>query len=156
VIVHEFGHLLAGLADEYYSSDVAYENFESEPAEPWEPNVTAMRDPASLKWKDLVDPDTPLPTPWEKAEYEAVYSGSGPSPLSSDEKSRELLRLVREGRFAGKVGAFEGAAYHSTGYYRPEQACIMFSTHTDEGFCRVCTRAIEQVIDLHCPPGAVD
>ena len=34
--------------------------------EPWEPNVTALLDPAALKWKDLVTPGTPLPTPWHK------------------------------------------------------------------------------------------
>src|ERR1700687_340094 len=52
--VHEFGHQFAGLADEYYTSDVAY----LPPAaktEPWEPNVTALLDPANLKWKDLVE-----------------------------------------------------------------------------------------------------
>ncbi len=44
VFVHEFGHHFAALADEYYTSPVAY----SAPAtivEPWEPNVTALLDP---------------------------------------------------------------------------------------------------------------
>ena len=34
--------------------------------EPWEPNVTALLDPAKLKWKDLVAQGTPLPTPWDQ------------------------------------------------------------------------------------------
>ena len=38
--------------------------------EPWEPNVTALHDPPALKWKDLVTPGTPLPTPWDKEAFE--------------------------------------------------------------------------------------
>jgi hypothetical protein len=56
-----FGHHFAGLADEYYTSDVAYGSPAERP-EPWEPNVTALKDPASLKWKDLLTPGTALPT----------------------------------------------------------------------------------------------
>ena len=32
--------------------------------------MTALHDPATLKWKDLVTPGTPLPTPWDKAAFE--------------------------------------------------------------------------------------
>src|SRR5215472_6091520 len=70
VFVHEFGHEFAGLADEYYTSDVAVGSPEKR-IEPWEPNVTALLDPAMLKWKDLVTAGTPIPTPWRKAEFEA-------------------------------------------------------------------------------------
>ena len=70
VFVHEFGHHFAGLADEYYTSDVAYEAGRPERVEPWEPNATALHDPTSLKWKDLVSPGTPIPTPWNKEAYE--------------------------------------------------------------------------------------
>ena len=45
VFVHEFGHHFAGLADEYYTSDVAYETGGAYHPEPWEPNVTALHDP---------------------------------------------------------------------------------------------------------------
>src|SRR5690242_19389649 len=68
VFVHEFGHHFAGLADEYYTSDVAYGKKTARP-EPWEPNVTA--DPHAAKWKDLIRLGTPLPTPWPKQEFEA-------------------------------------------------------------------------------------
>ena len=154
VLVHEFGHLFAGLADEYYSSDVAYENFESEPAEPWEPNVTALQNPEKLKWRSLMEESTPLPTPWNKVEYDRIYSGqgqgeNGSGALSADEKKKKLLDLVKHDTYSGKVGAFEGAAYHSTGFYRPEIACTMFSTTTENGFCGVCSQAIENVIDLY-------
>ena len=39
VFIHEFGHAFAGLADEYYSSSVAYSNFYPKNTEPWEPNT---------------------------------------------------------------------------------------------------------------------
>jgi hypothetical protein len=45
------------------------------------------------------------------------------------------------------VGAFEGANYEAKGYYRPQANCIMF-TRSDT-LCRVCSRAIEVVIDLY-------
>ena len=43
------------------------------------------------------------------------------------------------------IGAFEGANYAATGYYRSEMNCLMF-TRTDY-FCPVCAAAIEDVID---------
>jgi hypothetical protein len=42
--VHEFGHHFAALADEYYTSDVAYLPPGTK-TEPWEPNATALLDP---------------------------------------------------------------------------------------------------------------
>src|SRR5262249_54747980 len=68
VFVHEFGHHFAGLADEYYTSAVAYVPG-ADRIEPWEPNATAMLDPSNLKWKDLVT-STPIPTPWNKDAFE--------------------------------------------------------------------------------------
>ncbi len=62
VFIHEFGHGFAGLADEYYTSEVAYTDFYPREAEPWEPNITTMVDFES-KWKHLISKDTPVPTP---------------------------------------------------------------------------------------------
>src|SRR6476660_7625977 len=70
VFVHEFGHHFAGLADEYYTSDVAYLPA-ADRVEPWEPNATALLDPSALKWKDLLTPGVAIPTPWPKDEFEA-------------------------------------------------------------------------------------
>ena len=50
--------------------------------------------------------------------------------------------------YSGKVGAFEGAAYQGKGLYRPQTDCIMF-TRDEVGFCAVCRKAIERVIDLY-------
>jgi hypothetical protein len=64
VFTHEFGHGLAGLADEYYTSDVAYEEFYPFSVEPWEPNITTMVNFES-KWKEMIKKGTPTPTPAE-------------------------------------------------------------------------------------------
>ena len=69
--------------------------------------------------------------------------------LFREEKEHEEAMFARE-KYAGRVGAFEGAMYEARGYYRPEANCIMF-TRTDS-FCAVCRRAIERVIDLHARP----
>ncbi len=54
VFIHELGHSFAGLADEYYTSEVAYEDFYNLSIEPWEPNITTMVE-FSKKWASLKD-----------------------------------------------------------------------------------------------------
>lgn len=63
LMTHEFGHAFAGLADEYYSSKVAYENFYPKGTEPWEPNISRRHHRKDLKWKKLATPGIPIPTP---------------------------------------------------------------------------------------------
>ena len=78
VFTHEFGHGFASLADEYYTSDVAYQNFYSLDVEPTDPNLTTLVDFDS-KWKDLVEEGTPIPTP-DKKEFESkvgAFEGGG-------------------------------------------------------------------------------
>ncbi len=160
IFVHEFGHHLAGLADEYYTSDVAY-NSPAEKVEPWEPNATALLPGSPLKWANLASPGTPIPTPWNKESFEAyardmqgkrqqLRKQNRPEAeidaLFSEQKSREEKTFAEE-KYAGKVGAFEGANYEAKGYYRPQVNCIMF-TRTDY-FCQVCRAAIERVLDLY-------
>ncbi|MCJ7753477.1 MAG: IgA Peptidase M64, partial [Thermoanaerobaculales bacterium] len=72
LLLHEFGHSFGGLADEYYSSSTAYNDFYPRGREPVQPNITALLDPADLKWMDLVAPGTALPTPWEKEAYDTA------------------------------------------------------------------------------------
>jgi hypothetical protein len=160
VFVHEFGHHFAGLADEYYTSPVAY-TLPAVKTEPWEPNVTALLEPANLKWKDLVAPGTPIPTTWQKEEYEThsrEYGTRRAKIRAENRPEAEMESLFRENRdfeikffaaekYAGKVGAFEGAMYEAKGYYRPEIDCIMFTR--SPSFCAVCRRGIERVIDLY-------
>jgi hypothetical protein len=78
VFVHEFGHGFAGLGDEYYNSSVAYENYYNLEIEPWEPNLTTLVD-FEKKWKSMIEPSTPVPTPRE-AKYSdvvGVFEGGG-------------------------------------------------------------------------------
>jgi len=165
LVIHEFGHHFAGLADEYYTSSVAYEAPDTI-TEPYEPNVTALLDPENVKWADLVDADTPLPTPWPKEAYDkhSMAYQEIRTKMREDKvpesKMNELFRSnqeIVEGMFSetphgDDVGAFEGANYQSTGFYRSEQNCIMFTRTTH--FCKVCSNAIEQVIDEYTKPGS--
>jgi hypothetical protein len=159
VFVHEFGHHFAGLADEYYTSDVATVGTGAR-LEPWEANTTA--DPKAAKWADLVLPGTTLPTPWSKAPFEALQNEiqarrrkiradkrpeAEMEALFREEKAR-TTPLLASGPFGHAVGAFEGSMYEAKGYYRPEADCIMF-TRDDVGFCAVCRRTIERVIDQY-------
>ena len=158
LFIHEFGHHFAGLADEYYTSSVAYET-PTEIVEPYEPNVTALLDPENLKWEHLVESNTPLPTPWPKDEYEThslAYQARRANMRKENVAESEMNRLfgdnqeIVEGMFSkaehrDHIGAFEGAMYQAQGYYRSEQNCIMFTRVSN--FCAVCSAAIEQVID---------
>jgi hypothetical protein len=78
VFIHEFGHGFVGLADEYYSSSVAYDEFYPLNVEPWEPNITTMVDFKS-KWKDMIAKDTPVPTPDEDkySNVTGLFEGGG-------------------------------------------------------------------------------
>ena len=158
--VHEFGHQFAGLADEYYTSDVAY-IAPNKKTEPWEPNVTALLDSSRLKWSNLVESGTPVPTPWDKDEFDRferdiqkqrkeLRAAGRPEPeieqLFKKEREKEDDMLATQ-KYAGKVGAFEGANYEAKGYYRPEADCIMFTRH--QTFCAVCRRAIEKIIAMY-------
>jgi hypothetical protein len=176
VFLHEFGHHFAALADEYYTSSVSYNDFYPPGIEPIEPNLTALLDPSKIKWKSLVTPGTPLPTPWEKATFdemdlgyqkvreatnrkigEASRSGAPAKEVEdlkeaaenlSRDHSAKIDAYLLKSSYVNKIGAFEGAGYTSKGLYRPSLDCIMFSKGT-KPFCAVCRQAIERVIDYY-------
>jgi hypothetical protein len=173
LLLHEFGHAFAGLADEYYTSSTAYNEFYPQGVEPVEPNITALLDPANLKWKALVTPGTEIPTPWEKAAFDAMDTAY---QKQRQEINQKIARMKREGapaaevqklvdlsermskdsavkadeflhgsRFWGQVGAFQGAGYASEGLYRPMVDCIMFSKGR-KPYCKVCEAAVRRVL----------
>ena len=161
VFVHELGHHFAALADEYYTSDVAYEPTTDRP-EPWEPNVTALHDPHKLKWGRLVEKGTALPTAWPKEDFEAFQreNQARRRQLRADQRPEaEMNQLFRDEQewvtnlFAqypatnSVVGAFEGANYEASGYFRSEMNCIMFTRNNV--FCQVCSDAVEEIIDMY-------
>lgn len=173
VFLHEFGHCFAGLADEYYTSSTAYNEFYPRGVEPAEANITALLDPARLKWRELVAPGTPVPTPWEKAEYDAMdlayqkvreelnarigermRAGAPASEVDSLKNAGEELSrahatrvdaFLARSRAAGVVGAFQGAGYASEGLYRSQLDCLMF-TKGVKPFCAACRRRVEEVV----------
>jgi hypothetical protein len=159
LFVHEFGHHFAGLADEYYTSDAVLVPATGR-VEPWEPNATA--DPKHPKWAALLTPSVPLPTPWKKAEFETYSLGiqkerrairaaqkpeSEMEALFAKEKVHET-HLLGTDAHSGQIGAFEGANYEATGYFRSQEDCIMF-TRNDVGFCAACRAAIVRVIEMY-------
>jgi hypothetical protein len=158
IMIHEFGHHMAALADEYYTSSVSYE-MSPVTVEPWESNITALFDKSDLKWKDLVEDGTPVPTPWNKDEFDkAGYAiqkerDSLRKEMVTENIMEDLFtrQMEQENRYFAaekyrdKVGAFEGAGYLAKGLYRPQVDCIMYSRHLV--FCKVCAVSMANVID---------
>lgn len=174
LFIHEFGHSFGGLADEYYTSSTAYDEFYPKDLEPIEPNITALLNPDNLKWKNLVTKGTELPTPWEKKKYDEMdveYQKLRENlndkiaklkrenaPSDSIKKAEEeyenyskshqekMDKYLANSKFVGIVGAFEGAGYTSEGLYRPMLDCLMFSKGK-KPYCKVCENAIIKVIN---------
>ncbi|MBN2274879.1 MAG: hypothetical protein JXK95_11135, partial [Bacteroidales bacterium] len=177
VFLHEFGHAFAGLGDEYYTSDVSYEDFYPAGVEPTDPNVTAMIDPQNLKWKDLVSPGIEIPTEWGKTVFDSLNNeiniltkkktdsiqhllnaGASPDLIRDIENNYDhRLNSVRaevdsfmfNHPLKGKVGAFEGAGYQSEGLYRPTVNSMMHRFDPeDRSFGKVNERAIVKMIEF--------
>ncbi len=159
VFIHEFGHHFAGLADEYYTSSVAYSTTKNI-IEPYEPNVTALI-AGKTKWQEKLDKSTPLPTSWPKQQYEQhsyQYQKIRAQLRKDNKPESEMDKLfhdnqnIVEAMFSkaennSVIGAFEGANYAAKGYYRSEMNCIMFTRTTE--FCQVCQHAIIDMINLY-------
>lgn len=173
LFLHEFGHSFAGLADEYYTSSIAYNEFYPRGVEPMEPNITALLDPNTLKWNQFVTPGIAIPTPWEKGEYdrmdneyqkirqeinekiaqmkregapnEEIQKAEAESERLSKQHADKMDAYLSKSAFLGKVGAFEGAGYSSQGLYRPMLDCLMF-TKGSKPFCKVCEQAVITVL----------
>lgn len=160
IMIHELGHHIAALADEYYTSSVAYEVPEIK-VEPWETNITALFDKNNIKWKDLVEPGTPLPTPWEKEAFDkfgyeiqktrdSIRAALLPESVMEDLFVRQMAgedSYFSKEKYKDKVGAFEGAGYTPKGLYRSQLDCIMYTRHMQ--FCKVCQRSLGNVFDQY-------
>lgn len=155
VYVHELGHCFAGLGDEYYSSQVSYIDFYPEGIEPWEPNLTRKTKREEVKWNHLINPSTPLPTPWQKETYDSLEAERAKLNRLAPEyytKREHLLQqtraILQDTQWKGKVGLFEGAGYLSRGMYRPALDCKMFSLNPVD-FDPVCAEAIERMMNMY-------
>lgn len=177
VFLHELGHSFGGLADEYYASAVSYNDFYPKGIEPLEPNITALLDPADVKWKDLLSPGVGVPTEYGKDAIELLQAerqarrktaadeialakdkGDGSAAIkliqdktaAADKETQAKIEALR-GRYAdlaGKVGVFEGAGYAAKGLFRSQMNCLMISDPKNQ-FCAVCRRAIAAWIDYY-------
>jgi IgA Peptidase M64 len=127
--IHEMGHTLFGLADEYEywigcGMETDHDDYRNWIIhwEPGEPNVTGETNRNAIKWRDLILPATAVPTT------------SNPNCTTCDPQSSPVS--------SGTVGLFEGAGYYHCGLFRPEFNCMMRVTGVP--FCAVCTRRIRQ------------
>ena len=96
VYIHEFGHSLMGLGDEYIEKGNTVSALYPEGKEPWEANLTRFVD-FNGKWEKKIAEGTPVPTTIEPG---------------TDEKD-------------WKIGAYEGGGYLEKGIYRGWPECMM-------------------------------
>ena len=118
VVVHELGHAIFDLADEYSGSDRVEDTYTG--GEPGRPNITIGQDRTTLKWRELVLSGTAIPT-------QGQSDCTNPSPPDRNVD-------------ADLVGTFEGADRFRCGSFRPQHTCRMRESNQD--FCSVCRRAI--------------
>lgn len=178
VMQHEFAHCFAGLGDEYYTKDVAYEDYLEPGVEPSEPNLTALLDRANLKWRDLLSSGISVPTEWGQSTFDSLGSArdslagalnsleeklrregasdgqiakaSSALQAQSREVKERLSRFFLDHPLRGKVGVFEGGGYVPHGIYRPTVNSLMNAFNSEERtFYPVNERAITRVIDSY-------
>ena len=112
VIAHELGHNLFGLGDEYHNADLAFEGTTARV------NLTETPSPwSSLKWGDLVDAATPLPT-------------------DSNAVPRGWHNNTSVGAFVGGGGNYSSDIFH------PAIECRMNQNRPP--WCPVCAREINR------------
>ena len=98
ILIHEFGHGFAGLADEYYNDETSYGEFYNLNIEPWEPNITTLKN-FDKKWKHLVKKNTPIPTPATKKYRRKVgaFEGGGYEPKGMYRPMQDCLMKTFKG-----------------------------------------------------------
>lgn len=121
VYVHEFGHSLMGLGDEYVEVGNTVSAMYPADKEPWEANLTTFVN-FKGKWENMISQDTPIPTPFEEG----------------------MLTMPQEKL---TIGAYEGGGYLERGIYRPTPQCMMNQLRD---FCPVCQKAIIEYLNYLC------
>jgi hypothetical protein len=132
IALHEMGHTAFALADEYdnyLGCGVDTDRDNHPPTEPSQVNVTTSSNRATIKWRDLIEPSTPVPTM------------TNPDCTQCDRRPSSVPD--------GTVGAFEGADYYHCRAFRPEYRCKMFDL--GRPFCVVCRRRILDVLPARVP-----
>lgn len=96
VYIHEFGHSLMGLGDEYIEKGNTVSALYPEGVEPWEANLTRFVD-FNGKWEKKIAEGTPIPT--------VIAEGTDKADW--------------------KIGAYEGGGYLEKGVFRGWPECMM-------------------------------
>lgn len=133
IALHEMGHSAFGLADEYEffaGCGVDRDRDRHPRLEPVEPNVTTDSNRATIKWRNLIAAETPVPT---TSNPNCAQCDPQPSPVPPE-----------------TVGAFEGAHYHHCGAFRPAFDCRMRAL--GQPFCPVCQQRIRETLTPFLPP----
>ena len=159
LVIHEFAHVIGGLADEYYIPTARGPAYSGN-VEPWNANVTIS--PGTAKWRDPAKDAGPQPQSWNKTEYDRYLADyvrryfalrdkrvdeNTIEKFMQQESRRQATLLAKSGELR-RVGVFEGGNGYAKGVFRSEVGCIMYSLQTDY-FCRACTSALERMIDHH-------
>ena len=162
VFVHEFGHHFAGLADEYYTSDVAYET-----ATPSAPSRGSRTSPPCSTRRRSSGATSSRPgrrcrrrgprRPSRRREGDPGSAGGGSARRTRPRRRwrRSSARSRERGRRCWapsprrrRSAPSRAPMYEAKGLYRP--AGRLHHVHARRRrFCRVCRRAIERVIDLY-------
>jgi len=116
LLMHEFGHFM-GLNEEYDGGGRTELEFAPLIQEPWSQNLTFLREPAKLKWRNFVANSTPVPTP------------------SSQWNSLRPLY----GAYSGGYGDSEPIKQS----YIPGLSCVM---EAGKDFCPICQHALHEMI----------
>ena len=125
VAIHEMGHSAFGLADEYAGSTPLQNE------EPPFPNVTLNIDRGTIKWRDLILDETPIPT--IRNQGCGTPTDVNPADVEPD----------------GPVGAYEGALGSKCNIYRPVLSCKMAANSSP--FCPVCSGVIRATLATFLP-----
>jgi hypothetical protein len=124
VMAHEFGHGAGGLADEYCAKPGTYSG-----GEPGNVDITVNTNRATLKWRQFVNPATPVPT--GTGSCAGYNAGAKPAGWSDSDDA----------------GLFEGGGTWSKGIYRPAINCRMRGNSPP--YCPVCYTKMKQTADPH-------
>ena len=162
LFVHEFAHHFAALADEYYTSPVAYTTpatrrravgAERHGAAAGHAAQVGRPGHAGHAGADAVAEGAVRGLPADRPGRSAPGCGPTAGPRPRWTRSSARSSPSRPARFeagAGVVGAFQGAYYDAGAYYRPEVDCVMFTRNLAR-FCAVCRRVLADVIARHLP-----
>jgi hypothetical protein len=132
-VIHEMGHSAFKLGDEYEyyegcaSGETGHDIYSG--PEPLEPNVTKNRNRNTIKWRNLINSSTPIPT---TSNSNCTQCDSQPNPLPS-----------------GTVGIFEGGRYFHCRLFRPEFNCKMKALGPP--FCTICQVQIRKILSPFLP-----